>query len=154
MNNLFRRNRAEGGAGWGFTANEGANHNRIENHHVVGSYRGIAFYDTSEDGGLQSAGNYNTFVDVVLEKIGGPAFFFHDYTYADTTSTGNVFERLTVKGAAQLFDVRHKSIGTEIRNSVISGVASYASYASGRSSSDLGVLFEGTQFSGNGFSMP
>jgi hypothetical protein len=91
---------------------------------------------------------------VVLEGIRGPAISFHDYVFPETTSTGNVFNRLTVDGAQSLFDVRHRSFGTELHGGSVTDVESYAAYEGGFGESDLEVTIDGTIFADVGFTPP
>lgn len=153
--NTFINNLARDSAdGWAYVCSNGAHDNTFVGNTATNMGNGIVFYDTIEDDGQHSGGDNNTFTDTTINDA-GYAIAFKDYTYSETSSTGNVIDGLVVNGATNLFQVGHFCVDLEVNNAELHDIPNYASYQNTKDSDDLDVTFGGSNSLDNcGFTLP
>ena len=134
-------------SGVGFLVRDGASENTFSRCRTVGGTNAVAFMDTSEDGGAQSAGSKNLFENCIFEKAATMISFHHYDRNSDTYD--NSFINCTFYDGEYLFSVERDNHDNYLINSIVSNVQNFT-----RGGHDLNFSFSYSLFGNNGFAIP
>jgi len=128
---------------------DGASDNIIRNCITDGSYAGVGFLDTTEDGGAQYTGRNNIFENCVFQNTTNFVIDFAPYSEVSLADQ-NTFINCVFDGGPQLFRSSRPNNNNKMINCTVTNVQSYGSVAN----YPIDFDFEYTCFYNNGFTTP
>ena len=133
----------------GFVIRDGASYNRIIRGKTINVANPTGFWDTSEDGGAQYTGRYNTFEYCIFQGSSGKVIEINDYAQPDSPCDNNSYINCVIDGGAYLFDSDRTNYDNKLINCIITNVSNLST-----GSHSLNTIYENCNFYNNGFSAP